>query len=208
MLKTNLIKEISAGFRKRIFVVLVVILFLCINLQAQTIEGITVRATVVDGDTIAYMSLPIVRVYAPKVFKSKKQEKQWNKLIRNVKKVYPYAVVAAEKMKEYEAVIISVKSEKEQKRLMKIAEEELKKEFEKDIRDMTFSQGKILIKLIDRETGATSYAIIREFRGTLSAFFWQSIAKLFGANLKDEYDPTGEDKMIEEIVIMIERGDL
>lgn len=176
--------------------------------KSQDVQGITVRATIVDGDTIAYMSLPVIRVYAPKVFKSKREERRWSKLVNNVKRVYPYAVLAADKMKEYEAVLLTAKNEKEQKRLMKEAEENLKKQFEKDIRNMTFSQGKILIKLIDRQTGSTSYHIIKEFRGSLSAFFWQSVGKLFGANLKDEYDAQGDDKLIEEIVIMIERGDL
>jgi len=176
--------------------------------DAQPIPGGTYLATVVDGDTIAHMSLPVIRIYSPKVFSSKKQERQWSKLVFNVKKVYPYAVLASDKMLEYEAILINVKNEKEQKRLMKIAENDLKRQFEKDIRNMTFSQGKILIKLIDRETGNTSYEIVKELRGSLSAFFWQSVAKLFGANLKDEYDPKGEDKMIEEIVIMIKNGDI
>ena len=182
--------------------------FAPINSTAQDVEGITVRATILDGDTIAYMSLPIIRVYAPKVFKNKAKQRQWSRLVRNVKKTYPYAVLAANKMKEYEAILINVENEKEKKRLMKLAEEDLKNQFEKDIRNMTFSQGKILIKLIDRETGETSYAIVKELRGTLSAFFWQSIARIFGANLKDEYDAQGDDKMIEEIVIMIQNGDL
>jgi len=189
-------------------IILIIYFFPAGTAYSQNMEGITVRASIVDGDTIAYMSLPVVRVYAPRIFKTKKEQRQWSKLVRNVKKAYPYAVLAAEKMKEYEAVLVDVKSESEKKRLMKEAEDDLKKQFEKDIRNMTFSQGKILIKLIDRETGNTSYSIVREFRGALSAIFWQSIARIFGANLKDEYDAAGEDKMIEEIVIMIERGDL
>jgi len=176
--------------------------------RAQTQEGMTVRATIIDGDTVAYMALPVVRVYAPRHFKSSREQRQWNRLVRNVKKAYPYALIAGNKMNEYEALLINVTSEREKKRLMKMAEDDLKAQFERDIRNLTFSQGKILIKLIDRQTGQTSYQIIRDFRGTISAIFWQSIARIFTANLKDEYDPEGDDKLIEEIVIMIENGDL
>ena len=176
--------------------------------MGQVIEGDTFKYIVIDGDTIAFMVLPTVKISAPRLFKTKKEERQWNKLVRNVKKTYPYAVLAANKMKEYNAELIKINSESEKKRMMKLAEDDLKKQFEKDVRNMTFSQGEILIKLIDRETGDTSYEIVKEFRGTLSAFFWQSVARIFGANLKDEYDAVSEDKMIEEIVLLIKSGDL
>ncbi|MDD3876566.1 MAG: DUF4294 domain-containing protein [Bacteroidales bacterium] len=192
----------------RIILLLISISILTGNLYAQDIQGPVVRGTIVDGDTIAYLSLPVVRVYAPKIFRNNREERQWNRLVRNVKKAYPYALIAGNKMNEYEAQLIGIASERERKKLMKIAEDDLKAQFEKDIRNLTFSQGKILIKLIDRETGQTSYSIIKDFRGTISALFWQSIARIFTANLKDEYDPIGEDRMIEEIVVMIENGDL
>ena len=81
-------------------------------------------------------------------------------------------------------------------------------EREDDIRDMTYSQGRILIKLVDRETSHTSYQLVKHFKGNLSAFFWQGIAKIFQTNLKYEYDPDGTDKWIEEIVARIENGQL
>ncbi len=176
--------------------------------MGQSQEGMTVRATIIDGDTVAYLSLPIVRVYASRHFKTNREQRKWNKLIRNVKIAYPYAQIAGRKMNEYEAMLLGISSEREKKKLMKIAEDDLKAQFEKDIRNLTFSQGKILIKLIDRQTGTTSYQIIKDFRGTISALFWQSIARIFTANLKDEYDPLGDDKLIEEIILMIENGDL
>jgi len=191
-----------------LFLTTILFLFAGLNVKAQDIPGTTVQATIIDGDTVAYMSLPVVRVYAPKIFKSKEQERQWSRLVRNVKVAYPYAVLAAQKMNDYNSILMNIKSEKEKDRMMKQAEEDLKKQFEKDVRNMTFSQGKILIKLIYRQTGNTSYEIVKQFRGSLSAFFWQSVARLFGANLKDQYDAEGDDKMIEEIVIMIEKGDL
>jgi len=191
-------------------IILISFLLICLsfNVKGQVVEGITLKGAIVDGDTIAYICLPVVRIYAPRIFKSDKEERKWSKLVRDVKKVYPYAVLANEKIKDYDAKLIKIDSESEKKRMMKIAEDDLKKQFEGDIRNMTYSQGKILIKLIDRETGNTSYQIVKEFRGVLSAFFWQSVARLFGANLKDEYDAAGDDKLIEEIVLLIQGGDI
>lgn len=188
--------------------ILSALLFSSIYALAQTPRGQIVQGVVVDGDTIAYVPLRVVRVYAPRHFESRREERRWNRMVRNVKKVYPYAVIAGNKMYEYEQMLLQANTEREKRRLMKIAEDDLRAQFEKDIRGMTFSQGRILIKLIDRQTGHTSYQIIRDFRGTLSAVFWQSIARIFTANLRDEYDPEGEDRLIEEIVIMIESGDL
>ena len=91
---------------------------------------------------------------------------------------------------------------------MKQAEKELEEEFGDDLREFTFSQGKILIKLIYRETGSSSYDLIADLRGKFRAFFWQAFARLFGFNMRNEYDPEGEDAEIEFIVKMIEAGQL
>ena len=91
---------------------------------------------------------------------------------------------------------------------LKQAEQDIKAQFTDDIENMTFTQGKILLKLIYRQTGVSSYEIVKELRGSLRAIFWQTIARVFGANLKVEYDPTGDDKAIEEIVQQIEKGTL
>ncbi|MDD5570484.1 MAG: DUF4294 domain-containing protein [Bacteroidales bacterium] len=176
--------------------------------QERVPGGIKVKAIVIDGDTIPYVELAEIKVYGKKVFKTNKERKQWDKLVKNVKKVYPLAKIAGIKMREYEAILIHIKDERSKKILMQNAEKALKSQFEKDIRQLTFSQGRILIKLIDRETGKTSYQIIREFRGMIQAVFWQTLARIFENNLKDEYDPFGEDKAIEEIVLKIESGDI
>jgi hypothetical protein len=91
---------------------------------------------------------------------------------------------------------------------IKVEFEEIKNEFEKDIRGFTLNQGRILLKLIDRETGNSSFALVKDLRGNFQAFFWQSVARIFSVNLKSEYDPlnNSEDKLIEEIVISIENG--
>lgn len=172
----------------------------------QTGKSFVVRAKVVDGDTIMLADLHEVWIISKYAFTSKKAEKQYNKLVKNVKKVYPYAKAAGDKFSEYEILLVNAETEKMKKKLMKKAEEELKEEFGDEIKQLTFSQGKILIKLVDRETGNSSYEIIRELRGKFMAFFWQSFARVFGYNLKEEYDPFGRDKEIESIVRMIEDG--
>ena len=107
-----------------------------------------------------------------------------------------------------EEILKNAETDAERKKLMKQAEAELKDEFEDDLRKLTFKQGLILIKLVDRETGSSSYVLVQELRGKFVAFFWQTFARFFGYNLKTEYDPHGADREIEEIVVMIENGQI
>jgi hypothetical protein len=87
-------------------------------------------------------------------------------------------------------------------------ENELMEEFSDELKSLTITQGRLLIKLIDRETGNTSYELLRELRGSFSAFFWQTVARLFGSNLKTTFDAEGEDKLIDQIVVLIENGQI
>jgi hypothetical protein len=164
---------------------------------------------VIDGkDTLPCIVLPnfLLIDYPPNI--SKWERNRYNKFVRNIIKVYPYARLAADKLKEYDDMLSKIPNGKEQKRLMKIAEKQLRKEFGKSIEDLTFSQGIILLKLVDRETSKTTYQIVDELRGSLRAFFYQAIARMFKYDLKDKYDPKGKDREIEKIVLMIERGEL
>lgn len=126
----------------------------------------------------------------------------------NVIKVYPYARLAAVKLNEMNAKMSSMSNDRERRRYRKQVEDQVRKDFEETIKKMSVSQGKVLIKLIDRETGHTSYELIKQLKGSLNAFFAQSMAKIFGHNLKSEYDPNGEDRTIENIVLQIERGEI
>jgi len=127
-------------------------------------------------------------------------------MIYNIKKAYPYAQIAGVKLKELDDHLVTIKSEKEQKAYIDQAEKEIMEEFETDVRHLTFTQGIILVKLIDRETGRTSYQVIKELKGGFTAFFWQGIARIFGNNLKTEYDPDNQDKVMEDIIRGIEAG--
>lgn len=133
---------------------------------------------------------------------------RYQRLIYNLKKVYPYAQVVRSKLGEVNEKLEEIPEERDRKKYLRKFEKDIFGEYEDDVRDMTITQGKLLIKLIDRETMNTSYDLIRQYRGTFSAAFWQSIARIFGTNLKAEYDPYGEDAVMEIILNEIESGNL
>jgi len=161
---------------------------------------------VADGDTIPHVLLAEVKVVPEWKYKNKREKRVYNRLVRNIKVALPYARLAANKLHEIDAELARIEGEEQRKKYLKTAEKKLFNDFEQPLRKLTFSQGRMLIKLIDRETGNTSYSLIKEFKGGFSAFFWQSVARLFGSNLKAEYDAEREDRMIEHIVILIDNG--
>jgi len=168
-------------------------------------EGVR-PAYIEDGDTIYVEFLHEVEVTAPLIFSNKKNAKRYSRLVWYVKKVYPYAKIAGIKMREYEDVLAQTKHKKDKRKMMRKAEAEIKDEFENQMKDLTYMQGEILLKLIDRETDTSSYALVKSLRGSFKAGFYQSFARMFGYNLKDRYDPKGRDKEIEQIVQLIEQG--
>jgi hypothetical protein len=219
---TSIIKLVSQikliGFSRRLYKLLIIIfLFTYLTNTAQIGEDVIVPSEkpktlykiwgeIVNGDTIPSIRLPEVWVYADYPYKTKKQYEAWSKTKYNVKKVYPYAILAAAKLKEYNVVLEKMPNEKLRKAYMKTVEKELKAEFEEPLKNLSMNQGKILLKLIDRETGNTSYELVKDLRGGFQAFMWQSVARLFGSNMKSEYDPTGEDIMIERAIKLVEAG--
>lgn len=172
------------------------------------LNGYLVRTTVINGDTLPLLYLREVTIFPPRVFKSKREAKRYSKLVRKIKKVLPYAKLAQIKLMQIEIQMRKIPTEEGRKEFLKITEKKLRADFEDEIKKLTISEGRLLIKLIDRETGKTSYELIKQLKGSLTAFLYQQIARLFGENLKDEYDAQGEDKYIEEIVIRIENGEL
>jgi nucleoside diphosphate kinase len=114
----------------------------------------------------------------------------------------PYAKIAAARLKIVDNEMLNLETEKERKQYYITKEKELRNEFEKDMVKLTFSQGLLLMKLIDRETGKTTYSILKEYRSTLNAVFWQSFAKIFGYNLKQSYNPE-KDNDIEMVIKML-----
>jgi hypothetical protein len=173
--------------------------------KAQNFDLVVVKAKIVEGDTIPLIDLPQVNIRGFIIFRSPADQRRFERLVRNVKKVYPYARLAGIKLNEYDAMMAGL-TEKEQRKLLKQAEDELKSEFGNELKALNFTQGKILLKLVDRQTGNPTYQIVKELRGNFVAFFWQNLSRLFGYNLKEKYDPEGKDRDIEAIVQMIESG--
>jgi hypothetical protein len=169
-------------------------------------EGIRCLAEIVGGDTLPLVYLNTVYVYTDFMFKTTKQFELWTKTKYNVKKVYPYAILAAAKLKEYDRMLEKISDEDYKKAYLKICEKDLRNEFEDELKQLSISQGKVLMKLIDRETGKTTYDIVKQLRGSFQAAVWQTLARVFGHNMKSEYDANLEDLMIERAIKLIENG--
>ncbi len=176
--------------------------------SAQNVNPLVVRATMMLNDTIPLIDLREVEVISLLTPTSRRERRKLTKLIRDVKRVYPYARLAGIQLRKYNALLESAKNERESRRIMKEAEKEINEKYAGDLKNLTFSQGRVLIKLIDRETGDCSYNLVQDLRGNFTAFFYQAFARLWGYNLKVKYDPEGEDKQIEAIVKLIERGQI
>jgi hypothetical protein len=198
-MNSNLIKNILGGF----------LLSSSFIVSAQNIpitkvsNGTKVPYILVDGDTLPTITLSYFEVTSEMIFPNKRKKEQWTRFKYNVKVVLPLARTASSKLREYELTLRSLPDERSRKKYLEQSEVELKRDFEKKIKDLSFNQGMILIKLIDRETGNTSYDLVKKLRGSFRAFMWQGVAKLFGSNLKSEYDSEGEDKLIETAINQI-----
>jgi hypothetical protein len=169
-------------------------------------KGLSLPAHIIDGDTIPYINLHPVICSTDRIFKNKRDQQRWERTKYNVKKVYPYAILAAAKLKEYDRILAQLPTQRERDNYMKEAEDHLTDEFGDELKKLTVTQGRVLIKLIDRETGKTTYDVVKNMRGSFSAFMWQSVALLFNSNLKEDYDAEGDDKSIELAIKLIEDG--
>ncbi len=188
--------------------------FLVIHARGQqqnttTINGFMVPVTVYKGDTIPSLRMPVLYVFKDFLkFKNEKERREFYKLVRNVKKTLPLA-------KEINGIIIetyeylqTLPDEKSREKHLKRVEKGLKEQYTPRLKKMTFSQGKLLIKLINRQTDSSSYELVKAFLGSFKAGFYQAFASLFGASLKKEYHPEGEDALTERVVLMVESGQI
>ena len=170
-------------------------------------KGVRSRAEVIEGDTVPVVDLAAVNIYTLYEFKTRKHMEQWTRTKFNVKKVYPYAILAAAKLKEYDVALAKIEDENLKKAFIKVCEKDLRTEFEEELKGLTVTQGKILMKLVDREAGKTTYEVVKQLRGSFQAAMWQAVATIFGHNMKAEYDPGVEDIMIERAVKLVEAGE-
>lgn len=189
---------------KKIAIIILLLGACC--LKAQQGGGMVVFGTIYQGDTIPMLYLDVVRVNGYVCPLSEAEKKKYKKLIRNVKVTYPYAKQAGKLLDRYTVVLNNAKNDSQRKKIMKQAEKEIENKFGSTLKKLNRSQGKILLRLIDRETGSDSYALVKELRGSFRAAFYQALGKLFGYNLRSKYDPVNnsEDRIIERIIYGIE----
>ena len=179
------------------------------NLLSQdTIRHMVVPGKIIEGDTVPYIDLKTVVVFPQLDIKAWSELVGYERLVINIRKVYPYAKLAAAKLTEYKHTMDSIPTEKGRKKFLKAAEKDLEARFGDEIKDLNFTEGKLLIKLVYRETGNSTYDIVKELRGSFNAFVYQTVARIFGYDLRSQYDPEGNDKAIEQIVRMIDDGSL
>ncbi len=193
----------------RLFRTLILGLFGALSVANALAQGPIVVPVQVEGtDTVPLILLPDHTVPGVMSAKARRQQAKHDKLTRNVVKVYPYARITAKLLDEYQRDLAQIRKEHDKDMYVKLAEAELRAEFEGEVKDLTVSQGRVLIKLIDRETGSTSYDLVKELKGGFQAWLWQGVARLFGNDLKDDYDALGDDALIESVVRRIENGEL
>lgn len=164
------------------------------------------RAQINNGDTIAVVNLREVYIFPQRKFKNKREQAKYNKLVRDVKRTLPYAKMVYETLIETYEYIETLPTEKAKQEHLKRMEKELFAEYKPVLKKLSLSQGKLLIKLIDRECNQSSYNLVKAFLGSFRAGFWNLFAGLFGASLKTEYGPYGKDALTEQVVILVENG--
>ena len=163
---------------------------------------------IVNGDTIYLAFIREVYVYPKLVFKNKQQERFYWKTVRDVKKTLPYAKMITKDMAYADEELAKLTTDKERRLWWRKFERQLFKKYEKDFRGMYASQGRMLMKLMDRESNKTSYELIKQYRGKAAADFWQFIAKLFKNDLKEGYDGADKDRIVERVITLVEAGQL
>jgi hypothetical protein len=199
----------------------VLLVFLCLlpaSLSAQRekvdmdsptfVPTVRVGKVFEGGDSIQYMEMNNVYVYPPIAFSNKKQAQAYMRLVNNVKKVLPIAKEANMLMMETAEYLETLPDKKAKDEHMKRVEQSIMKEYKPRMKKLTYSQGKLLIKLIYRESHSSSYELIQAFLGPVRAGFYQAFAWAFGASLKKEYDAEGVDRLTERVVLMVESGQL
>lgn len=200
---------------KYVINLLFIICFFFINNKAEAqnkvtknATGITVSNAFYDGDSITQVNFYTLRVYPPMAFKNTRQERAYYKLIRDVKRTLPLAKTINHIIIETYEYMQTLPPGKEREEHIKRVEKGLKAQYTPQMKKLTYAQGKLLIKLVDRECNQTSYELVKAFIGPFKAGVYQTFASIFGASLKKEYDPEGDDAMTERIILMVESGQL
>lgn len=200
---------------KQFFITIIVLLGLMTTLShAQNIVPLPPDST--QQEAYGILLLPEIIIYpngsevkprkVPR--KYRKNTRAYNRTIRNLKIVYPLAKKASQKLNQINAHLEKIPTEEAREKFVKREYKKLMKRYKKPMKKLKISQGRMLLLLIDRETGSTTYMHVKEFKGGFTAFFWQGVAKLFGNDLKATYDPYGKDFYLEQLIQQYERGEL
>ena len=161
---------------------------------------------IIKGDTVVVMTLPTVYIFKPEVFKNRRDRIRYDRMVRDVKRVLPYAhLIRGTLLETYEFLEMLPTDEAREQHLKKM-EKDLFKQYMPELKKLTLSQGRLMIKLIDRYCNQTSFELVKAYLGGFRAGFWNIFAGIFGASLKSNYDPNGEDARLERIILMVERG--
>ncbi len=198
--------------RETVWILLVWALSCCVPLLgkaqelASDVEEVMLQVTA--NDTFYLARMTDIYVYPKMVFKNKKQERFYWRTVRDVKKTLPFAKELAREMEVADYQLALLPDDKARRQWWREHEKYLFKKYEHHFRKMTASQGQMLMKLMDRESNRTSYEIIKHYRGKGSANFWQFVAKLFKNDLKEEYDATDKDRIVERVINLVEAGQL
>ncbi len=179
-------------------------------IKTDTIHGrfFLIRNVTRGGETLPEVEMDEVSVSARRTLRSRFEAWRYDRLAHNVRRVYPYSQIVKYTLESVNSDLEELPDDRARRRYLRQVERDVFSKYEDDLRSLTITQGRILIKLIHRETMNSSYELIREYRSGVTALFWQGIARIFGSNLKAEYDPEGEDADIERIIREIEMGRL
>ena len=191
---------------KKLLLILIVSWLGTFILDAQTPVYPQMQVVRIDEDSLPHINLSQIDIFGKAQFKSRHEEQQYWRLVMRVKKVYPYAKEAARLYEKYQVEVPPDAKGRERRAYVRKAEDELMELYGPKLKQMSITDGRILIKLIDRETHNTSYELIDDVKGSVPAILWQGVARVFGNNLKAQYDPYGEDRQIEMIIYFIEMG--
>ncbi|NLO71439.1 MAG: DUF4294 domain-containing protein [Porphyromonadaceae bacterium] len=161
-----------------------------------------------NGDTIFVDFLRPLYVYPPLVFSNRNQEKFYWRTVRDVKKALPYARLASIEINNLNRELFLLNNDAARKRYINDFQKRIFREYEKPLRNLTVNQGKMLVKLIDREYGMNTYDLIRAYKGSVPAVFWNTVAKFFGSDLKAEYDGSDKDRIVERVITLVDAGQL
>lgn len=176
--------------------------------ETSFVPSVKVGKVLVDGDSVQYMEMPDIIVAPEPTFKNKRQQQAYNRLVRNVKKVLPIAKQVRVMLIETAEYLETLPTKKERDAHIKRVEASIVAEYKPQMKKLTFAQGKLLIKLVDRECHSTAYEAMQAFIGPVRSGMWQAFAWMFGASLKKGYHPESVDRLTERVVLMVEAGQL